>query len=91
MSTAGDRHHRATYQVPAGTRHLVAQRIDGRVALVDEPADHDDHVYLVERHVRSLEELDSLCAAYAEHSTTAGKPGILAHRELLNRMCEADR
>lgn len=88
-TVTGDRHHRATYTTSTGTRHLVAQRIDGRVALIDEPADHDDRVYLVERHVTSLAELDSICEAYTAHSEAADKPGVLAHRELLAQLSKA--
>jgi len=35
--TAGRRVEQARYQIPDGTRGLYAQRIDGRVALVDVP------------------------------------------------------
>ena len=31
---------------------MNAQRIDGRVAVMDVPVDHDDRVYLVERHIQ---------------------------------------
>ena len=71
-TTAGRRVEQARYRIPAGTRALYAQRIDGRVALVDAPIDHDDRVLLIERHVESLAELDGIVAAYVEHSTQAG-------------------
>lgn len=90
-TVTGDRHHRATYTISAGNRHLVAQRIDGRVALIDEPVDHDGRVYLVERHVTSLAELDSICDAYTAHSEAADKPGVLAHRQLLAELSEPTR
>ena len=87
MTATGQRHHQASYQISAGTRHLIAQRIDDRVALIDEPADHDDRVYLVERHVTSLAELGSLCDAYIAHSESADRPGVLAQRQLLDDIC----
>lgn len=91
MSTAGERNHRATYRTPAGIRHLVAQRIDGRVALIDEPGNHDGRVYLIERHVTSLAELDSICDAYVAHSEAVGKPALLAQRETFAELTEAVR
>lgn len=91
MTAASQRHHQATYRISSGTRHLIAQRIDGRVALIDEPTDHDDHVYLVERHVTSMAELGSLCDAYIAHSETADCPGVLAQRALLDDLCEVER
>ena len=85
MSThAGRRVELQRYQISAGERALVAQRVDGRVAIVDVPLDHDDRVYLVERHVSSQAELNGICWAYAEHSRTADRPAIVAQRELLD-------
>jgi hypothetical protein len=81
--TAGRRVEQARYRIPAGTRALYAQRIDGRVALVDAPLDHDDRVLLIERHAESLAELEGIVAAYVEHSTQARMPGLLAGRRLL--------
>jgi hypothetical protein len=81
--TAGDRVEQARYRIAAGTRGLYAQRIDGRVALVDVPLDHDDRVLLVERHVESLGELRGIVAAYVEHSTAAGMPALMASRSLI--------
>lgn len=82
MTPAGERHHLADYELPTGRRGLWAQRIAGHVALIDIPADQDDRVYLVERHITSLAELDGLCAAYIADSQDAGVPGVhaLAHR-----------
>jgi hypothetical protein len=40
----------ATYECDEGTRQLVGQRIDGRVALSDVPAGDQGKVYLIERH-----------------------------------------
>lgn len=81
--SSGERREQARYRVRRGERRLIAQRIDGRVAVIDEPVDHDARVYLVERHVTSLAELDARCTAYAERSERAGKPAVLAHRELV--------
>jgi len=41
------------------------------------PVDHDDHVYLVERHVPSQAELQALATEYAQRSETCGIPAIL--------------
>jgi hypothetical protein len=78
MSTAGPTVELGRYRIPTGQRALHAQRIDGRVAVIDVPVDHDDRVYLVERHVMSKAELDGLAHEYAEHSETCGLPAILA-------------
>ena len=48
--------------------------------VIDVPVDYDDRVYLVERHVRSVAELDGLAAEYAHHSQDLGQPAILATR-----------
>ena len=81
---AGRRVEQARYRIPEGTRALYAQRITGRVALVDVPIDHPGRVLLIERHVKSLPELEGMVAAYVEHSTQAGMPGLLASRRLLD-------
>ena len=78
MTTAGRTVELTRYRIPAGERALNAQRIDGRVAVIDVPVDHDDRVYLVERHVESQAELQGLAAEYAQHSETCGIPAILA-------------
>ncbi|MEA2232897.1 MAG: hypothetical protein QOD83_2713 [Solirubrobacteraceae bacterium] len=78
MSTAGPTVELGRYRIPTGERALKAQRIDGRVAVIDVPVDHDDRVYLVERHVTSKAELDGLAHEYTQHSETCGRPAILA-------------
>ena len=78
MTTAGRTVELARYRIPRGERALQAQRIDGRVALMDVPVDHDDRVYLVERHVISKAELDGLAHEYSRHSQACGVPAILA-------------
>ena len=72
---AGQRVEQARYRIADGTRALYAQRIAGRVAVVDVPIDFPGRVFLVERHVESLADLQSLNAAYVEHSTApAARP-----------------
>jgi hypothetical protein len=66
------------YRIPAGERAIKAQRIDGRVAVMDVPVDHADRVYLIERDVQSQAELHGVADAYAQHSETIGIPAILA-------------
>lgn len=78
MTAAGQTVELARYRIPCGERALHAQRIEGRVALIDVPVDHDDRVYLVERHVTSKAELDGLADEYTRHSEACGIPAILA-------------
>jgi hypothetical protein len=54
----------ARYQSNQGTRQLVGQRINGSVAVSDIPAGGHGKVYLVERHLPSMAELDGLVADY---------------------------
>jgi hypothetical protein len=68
----------ATYQCDEGSRELVAQRINGRVALSDVPAGHLGRVHLVERHLACMAELEGLAAAYAEHGKQLGRPPLRA-------------
>jgi hypothetical protein len=63
------------YRIPAGERAIKAQRIAGRVAVIDVPV---DRVYLIERHIQSQAELHGVADAYAQHSETVGVPAILA-------------
>lgn len=80
MSTAGPTVALGRYRIPTGERALHAQRIDGRVAVIDVPVDHDDRVYLVERHLHSQRELEGLATEYTQRSQACGIPAILAHR-----------
>jgi len=89
MSAAGQQRELARYQLPDGTRAVVAQRIDGRVAISDVPVDHAGRVYLIERHVHSQAELDGLVNAYLEHSQQAGCPAVIAHRQQLDELVDA--
>ncbi len=89
MIPAGQRRLCATYHLTTGPRGLYAQRIDGRVALIDAPLDNSHGaVYLVERHVVSQAELDGLCHAYIDDSLQADEPGVLASRRRLQRIAE---
>ena len=88
MTRAGKPRQLARYQLPEGTRAVVAQRIDGRVAISDVPVDHADRVYLIERHVHSQAELGGLVQAYVEHSQQAGCPAVVAQRRQLDALVE---
>lgn len=92
-ATAGERRLYADYEIAAGRRGLFAQRIAGHIAVTDAPLDEtaDGRVYLVERHVLSVAELDGLCHAYIEHSTQAGEPAVLASRRRLDELVETIR
>ena len=89
MTLAGKRRHLADYELPTGRRGLWAQRIDGHVTLVDVPENQDERVYLVERHLTSLAELDGLCAAYIADFQDAGVPGVHALADRLERQSRA--
>ena len=90
MTTAGAQRELARYQLPDGARAVVAQRIDGRVAISDVPRTEDaGRVYLIERHVPSQAELAGLVAAYVEHSRQAGCPAVIAQRRQLDELVDA--
>lgn len=89
MTPAGQIVELARYRIPAGERALKAQRIDGRVAVIDVPVDHDARVYLVERHIESKADLDGLTAEYTQHSQTVGIPAILATLRTAGELAEA--
>ena len=89
MSAAGQQRELARYQLADGTRAVVAQRIDGRVAISDVPVDHAGRVYLIERHVHSQAELAGLIAAYVEHSQQVGCPAVIAQRRQLDERVDA--
>jgi hypothetical protein len=89
MTAAGKQHELARYQLPEGIRAVVAQRIDGRVAISDVPVDHAGRVYLIERHVHSQAELAGLVHAYVEHSQQAGCPAVVAQRRQLDELIDA--
>ncbi len=91
MTRVGVRRLYAEYEITSGKRGLYAQRIDGHIALTDAPLHDEGRVYLVERHVQSLAELDGLCAAYIEDATQADEPAILASRRRLAALAEDNR
>jgi hypothetical protein len=72
--TAGDPQILDTYECNEGTRKLVAQRINGKVALSDIPAGDHGKVYLVERHVPCLYELSGIAHDYCQLAETLGRP-----------------
>lgn len=88
---AGERRLYAEYEITSGKRGLYAQRIEGHVALTDAPIDDEGRVYLVERQVESLAELDGLCAAYIEDATRSDEPAVLAIGRRLTAPAEDDR
>jgi hypothetical protein len=88
MTPAGRIVELRRYRIPAGQRALKAQRIDGRVAVMDVPVDHDDRVYLVERHITSERELTGLADEYAQRSETCGIPAVLAVLHTADELAE---
>ena len=89
MTPAGQIVELARYRIPAGERALQAQRIDGRVAVMDVPVDHDDRVYLVERHLESQRELQGLADEYAQRSEACGIPAIVATLHSVDKLADA--
>jgi hypothetical protein len=66
----------ATYECNEGTRQLVGERISGTVALSDIPAGDQGKVYLVERHVPCMAELDGLIDDYLALAAHLGRPPL---------------
>ena len=66
----------ATYECDEGTRQLVGQRINGTVALSDVPAGDAGKVYLVERNVPCMIELDGLLADYLALAAQLERPPL---------------
>jgi len=91
MSTAGERRLYAEYEITAGRRGLYAQRVNGHIALTDAPLEGDGRVYLIDRHVLNVAELDGLTRAYIEHSTQADEPGVIASRRQRDELVETTR
>jgi hypothetical protein len=83
VSTAGTPHELARYELPNGTtRAVIAQRINGRVAISDLPTGDEGRVYLVERHIESTAAMQGLVAAYVEDSHRRGEPAALVPSDL---------
>ncbi len=70
----GKRIRMATYTADVGERQVVAQRVDGRVRLYDEPARHGGRRWVIEPEVDSKAELEALAADYVKK---AGKLGYV--------------
>jgi hypothetical protein len=75
-TTSGEPTVLASYDCDEGTRQLVGQRIDGRVALSDVPASDQGRVYLIERHLPSRAELDGLVADYLALAAQLDRPPL---------------
>ena len=73
QSTAGERKVLARYEADEGERQLVAQRINGHVALTDVPTGQQGRVHLVERHLGALAELDALVEDYLAKAAECGR------------------
>jgi len=84
VSSSGEARELGRYELPDGTqRTLIAQRINGRVAITDLPAEgHHGRVYLVERHLESQAAMQALAAVYIAESLERGEPAILVPAEL---------
>jgi hypothetical protein len=74
--TAGRAVVLATYRCDEGVRELVAQRINGRVALSDIPADGEGKVYLIERHLAYQAELKGIISDYTKLGERLGRPPL---------------
>jgi hypothetical protein len=78
VSSAGQPHELARYRLPDGSTHaLVAQRINGRVAITDLPIADEGRVYLVERQIESQAAIRGLVSEYLEDSRRRGEPAAL--------------
>jgi len=80
---AGEQKVLASYETDEGERQLVAQRVQGTVALSDIPTTDHGRVHLVERQLSSLAELEArqlsslaeLEALVADYLQTARRTG----------------
>ena len=63
----------ASYEANEGERQLVAQRVQGTVALSDIPTADHGRVHLVERQLSSLAELEALVADYLQTARRTGR------------------
>ena len=85
MSRAGAPNEVGAYTTSHERRVLVAQRVNGRVALSDQPADPNTggRVYLVERHVENVAELEGLVNAYTADSIARDEPAARPARDIV--------
>jgi hypothetical protein len=72
----GKRTELARYTVAEGERIVYGQRIDGVVRVTDRPASPGDRCYLVERGLKSKDELDALVADYVAQARRMGAPPL---------------
>lgn len=72
----GKRTELARYTVAAGERIVYGQRIDGVVRVTDRPASPGGRCYLVERGLKSKDELDALVADYVAQALRMGAPPL---------------
>jgi hypothetical protein len=66
----------ARYRCDEGVRQLVGQRINGKVALSDIPADGEGKAYLIERHVQGKAELEGIVCDYRELAERLARPPL---------------
>jgi hypothetical protein len=66
----------ARYTVAEGLRIVYGQRIDGVVRVTDRPAGNGGRAYLVERDLKSKDELDALVADYLAEAKRTGAPPL---------------
>jgi len=76
----------ARYECSDGSRQLIGQRINGRIALSDVPIGDEGKVYLVERHVPCSDELDGIVADYLHLAAELGRPPM-AEDWILSEPC----
>ncbi len=63
----------AEYDCNAGKRQLIGARVNGSVHVTDVPQGEEGRVYLVERRVGSMKELDALVADYLDKAARLGR------------------
>ena len=72
QAPTGRRVELAHYPSDSGERVLVAQRVDGKVRVTDEPHTGTGRRYLVEAHLESQAALDALVSDYLEKARRLG-------------------
>jgi hypothetical protein len=76
IPVVGKRTELARYTVAEGERIVYGQRIDGVVRVTDRPASPGGRCYLVERDLKSKDELDALVADYVAQARRMGAPPL---------------
>lgn len=64
----------ATYQSHEGERQLVGQRVNGTVHISDIPTGDQGRVYLVEKGLTSMAELQAIVDDYTAQAAELGHP-----------------